>query len=143
MTKPKTFKEKYEGYQASDLAKKFVMLRDRHTELKEQAAVIWHEVDYLRFDAIPEALETENVESIKVKGVGRVGTRIEASCKTIDKALLRQWLLEHEAEELISEAINASSLKAFIAGRIRDGQDIPGSEIIEFKPFVVATVTKG
>ena len=139
----KSFEEKYAGMKVAELGARYLALREAHQQLKDQAAVVWHEVDYLRFTAIPDGLEAENNESVKVEGVGRIGTRIESACKTIDKDALRDWLVANEAEDLISEAINASSLKAFISQRIRDGQPIPGSEIVEFKPFVVGTVTKG
>ena len=137
------FEKKYQDCSLPELGREFVKLRERHTELKEQAAKIWHEVDYLRFTAIPDTLEAEGIESLKVDDVGRISTRVESSVKTIDKERLRQWLINNDGVAMISETINSSSLKAFIMNRVRDGQDIPGDEIIEFKPFVVATITKG
>ncbi|MDH3375390.1 MAG: hypothetical protein OEQ39_00265 [Gammaproteobacteria bacterium] len=136
------FKDKYEGLDLKQLARKFKMLREKHEDLKSKAAAIWHEVDYLRFEAIPEKMEDDNISTCVIDNVGRLSTRVEASVKTNDKNLLRTWLIENGAEDLLSETINSSSLKAYIMNRIRDGQDIPGAEVIEFKPFTVATLTK-
>ena len=136
------FKEKYENHNLNQLATSFKHLRDEHAELKERAAVIWKEVDYLRFDAIPEKMEEENTSNMVVDGIGRLSTRVEASVKTNDKEKLREWLTEIGADDLFTETVNSSSLKAFIMHRIRDGGNIPGSEVLEFKPFTVATITK-
>jgi hypothetical protein len=136
------FKEKYEGLDLAQLARKFKMLRDKHADLKDKAAEVWKEVDYLRLEVIPEKMQETDTETILIKNVGRLSTRVEASVKTNDKELLRDWLIEHDAEQLMSVTVNSSSLKAYIMNRIRGGEDIPGADILEFKPFTMATLTK-
>lgn len=136
------FKAKYENLDLKQLARKFKMLREKHEDMKAKAAEVWREVDYLRFEALPEALEEAGLDTALITGVGRISTRVEASVKTNDKDALRAWLIEVGAEGLLTETVNSSSLKAFIMNRIRDGGDLPGEGVIEFKPFTVATLTK-
>ncbi len=136
------FKEKYSNHKLDELALAFKKLKEAHADLKAQAATIWAEVDYLRFDAIPVMMEDDNISNCIIEKVGRLSTRVEASVKTKDKEKLGEWLHEVGADELFTETINSSSLKSFIMNRIKDGGDIPGLEIIEFNPYTVATLAK-
>lgn len=136
------FEEKYKGVSIAKLAKAMVKLRDKHDKQKEAAALTWSEVDYLRFIAIPKALDSAGLESVKVPGVGRVGLRPDASCKTIDPIALVDWLKDHDHGDLAKPTVNSSSLKALIKELIREGEEIPGDDIIEFKPFEFAVITK-
>jgi D-alanine-D-alanine ligase-like ATP-grasp enzyme len=136
------FSDRYEGANLHDLGRAFKQLKEKHEKLKQAAAEVWKEVDYLRFDAIPEKMEEESLDVCTIAGVGRLGTRVEANVKTNDKDALKAWLIEIGAEDLIGETVNSSSLKSFITNRIKEGEDIPDDKVLEFKPYTVATLTK-
>ncbi len=52
------------------------------------------------------------------------------------------WFRGHDLDDMIQEVINASTLKAFIREQIREGNEIPGDDLIEFSTYTVATITK-
>lgn len=142
MPKQINFETEYKDFSLAQMGKRFATLRKFHEEAKTTAAQIWAEVDYLRFTAIPDKLEAENIESLRIPDVGTLSTRFEASCTCLDKDKLIEWLEAHDALDLVSSSVNGSTLKAFILGRIRDGEKIPDTDIIKFSPFTVATLTK-
>ncbi len=137
------FEEKYNGKNLAQVAASFKSLREKHADLKEQAADIWKEVDYLRMTAIPELMEEMGIDTVKLTDIGRISLQTQASCSTLDKNKLMDWLREHDSEDIISDTINSSTLKSFVMHRIADGEEIPPDDIIKFKPFQVATITKG
>lgn len=137
------YKEKYEGAKLPDLALAFKDLRDKHSSIKEQAAEVWSEVDYLRMTAIPEMMEEMGIDTVKLTDIGRISTTVQASCSTVNKDALINWLVEHEFGEIVSETVNSSTLKSFVMNQIRDGKEIPDDTIIKFSPYTVATITKG
>jgi hypothetical protein len=137
------YKKKYAKSKLHNLGQALAKLRAQHAEIKEAAALVWAEVDYLRLTRIPEELETQEVTSVKIKGVGTLSTRIESSCSTKDKPALIAWLHENGYESIISQdTINASTLKAFINNQIKAGDEIPSAEIVKFSPYEVAVITK-
>ncbi len=78
------YEQKYEGMTIAQLAKTMKKIKEQHEAKKRQAAQIWHEYDYLRMRAIVMKMEEMGIESVYVKGVGRLSTREEAGCKTLD-----------------------------------------------------------
>ncbi len=137
------FKNKYDKAGLQQLGKSFNNLRLKHEKAKRQAAEIWAEVDYLRFTAIPDMMNEQDIQTVTIKGVGRLSLRMEAQCKTVDKQSLFEWLEEIDATELMSNTVNSSTLKAFILNRIREGEPIPDDGIIKFSTYEMATITKG
>ena len=143
MTKPVDFKKKYAKSKIHNLGAAYVKLREQHAEIKSGAAAVWAEVDYLRLTKIPEMLNEMEVSSVKIKGVGTLGTRMEASCSTKDKDALIKWLRSNDFEDLIStDTVNSSTLKAFINNQIKDGGIVPPVDVVKFTPFEMAVVTK-
>lgn len=135
-------KKKYEGLDLKSTARKLQQLRAKHEKQKAAAAETWHEVDYLRFTLLPELMEKLGTDNIKLPGIGRVSLRIDASCSTLDKGALYEWLENNGHPELMSHTVNSSTLKAFVMQQLRDGEQIPGSDIIDFKTFEMAVITK-
>jgi len=137
------YKDAYKGAGIQQLGMSFNKLRIKHQALKDKAAEVWAEVDHLRFTAIPDKMNEEGIQTVTIKGVGRLSLRQEASCSTIDKAALFKWLEENDAADMMSNTVNSSTLKAFIVGRIREGESIPDDTIIKFGAYDMATITKG
>ena len=135
--------ESVKGEDIKSLAKRLVELREQHDTAKAIAAIIWAKVDYLRLTLLPDLMDELGTTSMKINGVGRLGLGTSATCKTLDKEALQQWLRDNGHGDLIVPTINGSSLKAFIGHQIQDAEEIPDESIIEYGTFSLVSITKG
>jgi hypothetical protein len=83
--------------------------------------------DLLRKGLIPEQFEREDIETVRVAGVGTayLSTRLFASIITAvhDKAFT--WLRKNDLGDLISNTVNSSALSSSFKDRVAAGQSIP------------------
>lgn len=101
------------------------------------------ELDVLRMGTIPEKMEDEGVERISFEGIGRVSLTADMFVATpaAKKGELYKWLDDHGFSDLIQSTVNASTLKAWVKGRMKAGEQFP-EECIRVTPFTRATITK-
>lgn len=138
--------EKIDAYKAMSLTEKAVALRDLkadHADAKSSASALNGEIELLTKTLIPEEMDSMEVSSMNIKGVGRLGLRADAYCTVpaANKERLYEWLRDNDFEALISETVNSSTLKAFMKEQILEGNDVP-DEIVNFSPYTMATITK-
>ena len=98
-------------------------------------------LDHPRYH-LRKKMEEMQIDTAKISGEGTISIRDEASCKTSDKLGLMDWFRDHNHKDMIQETINASTLKAFIREQIREGNEIPDDDMINFSTYQVAVVTK-
>ena len=101
------------------------------------------EFDFLRITKIPTQMEDEGVDRITITGVGRVSLTADmhVSVKTDMKAKFYDWLRDNGRSDLISETVNASTLKAAVKGMYKAGEVIP-EDLLNVSPFTRASITK-
>jgi hypothetical protein len=83
------------------------------------------------------------MEQLTVEGIGRVNIRTDIYCSTkkgmgID---LKEWMKGHEMEDIITDVINASTLKAWVKEQMKAGNEIP-EELLNITPYDRAVITK-
>lgn len=127
-----------------ELAIKQKEIEAKKLELEEQGKVLnaWHDV--LRFEAIPQKVEEMGLQSpVKLEGIGRVSltTDVLVSVKAGMKDRLFNWLQEHGMGDLIQPNLNASTLKAWTKGRIKEAKDYP-AECLNVTPIEKASILK-
>lgn len=111
-----------------------------------------------------EELDIDNFENEAVK----VSIKHKVNVKTVDKVQLHGWLMEHGYADIIKETVTfpkgeytteiekflidsgssfsiegtapAPSVKKIITDRIREGEEIPGDEILEVSHFDFADI---
>lgn len=112
---------------------------DLDYELKSTTA----ELEFLAKIAIPEKFAEEQIKNMNVDGIGRVGLRADAyaSIKAGLKEKAFEWLSDIGSGDLIQPQVAPSTLKAFLKGRLKAGEDIP-EELFNFSPYQTATITK-
>jgi hypothetical protein len=86
----------------------------------------------------------DDMQSIKISGIGRLGLTNDARVSVASgmKYELHQWLEENGFEEVIQPSVNSSTLKAFIKEQKREGNPTPSEEVINYLPFLRASLTK-
>jgi isocitrate lyase len=100
-------------------------------------------LDFLRLGKIPEKMDEEGVTGLTLEGIGRVSLTADAyvSIKAGQKEAAWEWLRDTGHGDLITETINASTLKAAIKEMVKKGEEIP-NEMINFSPFTRASITR-
>lgn len=136
-------REKVAGMPLKELAQRMrdcsaalSVAKQRVTELNA-----WYDV--IRFEAIPNTMDAEGIDHITYDGIGRVGLTGDmfVSIKPGMKEQLFAWLKSRKLGSLIQPAINGSTLKAFIKGRVKNGEELP-SEYCNITPVTRASITK-
>ena len=96
--------------------------------------------DTLRLELIPNKMDETGIENIKIDGIGRVSLTGDMYIQVADKEAMYQWLDDHGFGDLIQSTVNSSTLKAFIKGRMKGGEECP--EWVKITPFTRASITK-
>ena len=111
--------------------------------LDKETSGLKKERDYLKQEVLPEKMDADDLQTVNVKGVGRISVRQEMRCSTKAeyKQPFQQWLRSIGADALITETVNASTMKAFIKERIQQGEDYP-EEMLNLHCFQQAVITK-
>lgn len=113
----------------------------------EAAAVIktgiQKQFDYLAFGLIPEMMDDEGIETLKITDVGRlqVTSDIRCACPAGNREKLAEWLRDHKHGALVQGTVNSSSLKAFVKEMIKEDGEYP-KELLKIEAFSRASVVK-
>lgn len=129
------------GHNAVDLAFALKSMQDLNDRAKAVKSAIGQVYDHLRIQALPAQMEAEGKEGMKVTGLGRVTLTGDMHVSVANKSEAKEWLTEIGEEELITETVNASSLKALLRRMMRNGQEVP-EDLFRITLFTRATVTK-
>lgn len=118
--------------------KRFQDLNESADEVKKTIGKIY---DWTRMGLVPSKMDEEGVDSVRVTGIGRVSLTADLSVSMPDKPAGYRWLTDHGLGDLVTETVNASSLKAVIRRRMRDGEEVPEG-VFKISPFTRASITK-
>lgn len=110
---------------------------------KETVSVLQADYDQLAKSYVPEAMENAGMEQVIVSGIGRVNLRadIYASIKADMKQEAYEWLSDNGREGLITQTVNASTLKSAIREGIKKGEEFP-EDLFNVTPYTLAVITK-
>ncbi|PIZ29608.1 MAG: hypothetical protein COY40_06515 [Alphaproteobacteria bacterium CG_4_10_14_0_8_um_filter_53_9] len=145
------YKIRHTGLKLVNLAARMKMVEQLDGYLENLGKYLHAEYDILRMVLIPEAMERENLESpVNVAGVGRVSltgdlfVSVGAAEPEVGKDYKNEfygWLRDNNLEDLITESVNASTLKAWVKGRIREAKPWP-QDLLKVTPYTRASITK-
>lgn len=124
-------------------AKMMRVERRRYDLVKALAGPAQRRHDYLSQSRIPAIMESAEIESCTVAGVGRVALSSDIRCSVPkdNKEALEDWLRENGQEALISPSVNSSTLKAFVKEMIKGKKPWP-ADLLKVDPFTRAAITK-
>jgi hypothetical protein len=135
-------REEYKDLSLRALAEMMKVMREEKDELEAQLKLVNAKYDVLRYEAIPNKMDEEGMEKGPTyDGIGRISLTADLFVSTKDKNGLFSWLRDFGMGDIIQPSVNASTLKAFIKGRMKDGKDVP-SEFVNITPVTRASITK-
>jgi len=167
-TNPQDWYVKYKDMSYKDLALRMVELKKEAAEATATATAKTAEFDVIRLRVVPERFEKDDMTSMRIQGVGRLGISNDAYCNIIPGLAddLVAWMKSHpEYKHLVKENINSSTLKSVVKtlfeedaqadhevdlmAEMDDSVEKPKSEFqkiqefVKFVPFRRASVTRG
>lgn len=127
----------------ADLAKAIMSLKEEIARRKKKTSELQAELERLTQDVIPRKMEADEFSTVNVKNIGRltVTQQMKVSTKAGAQPFLQKWLRDNGYEELISEVVNPSTLKAFIKERIEEMDEYP-EEYLNIYAYEQASLTK-
>ena len=126
---------------AVDVVHMMAALRDLNEAADEVKKAIGKAYDHMRVMVVPAKMDAEGLDGMTVAGIGRVSITGDIHASTIDKAGAFLWLEENGHGDIIQETVNASTLKALLRRRLKEGEEIPET-LFKVSPFDRASITK-
>ncbi len=110
-----------------------------HSDLDDVKKEVGKLFDYIRTKLLPDKMESEGLDSMKVAGLGTVVLTSDMYMSVADKDAAYRWLIEIGSGDLIVDTVNSSSLKALLRRRLQDGEEIPEG-LFRINPFTRASI---
>ena len=133
-------------FRSCDLLEMARAMKDMQA-MKEEAethlSIVNAQLDVIRYELIPNKMDDDGIKNVVFSGIGRITLTADmfVSTKAEYKTALYEWLEDRGLGDIIQPAINSSTLKAFIKGRIKAGNDVP-EEYLNITPVTRASITK-
>lgn len=133
----------YDGMKVHQLAAHLSSLKVLKDAVKALHTTIQGEYDHLSINVLPERMEDDEIETLKVKNVGRLQSRPDIYCSvpSANREAVQEWLISQGFGSMVEPTVNSSTLKAFIKDCIAGGKPYP-ADLIKVTPYVRANVVK-
>lgn len=140
-------KASLDGATYNSLVAAMLQAQEVHKDLKRQTAEAWDVVATITRDIIPERMDADQIQNITVilpdgtKKQLLVIPQVSVKTPPENKMALWEWLRSHDAAEIISETVNASTLAAYVREQMKQGEPYP-TDICEVSSYDVASLRK-
>ena len=152
----------YKDQPYTKLAARMVELQRLAKIADDESKRLSKEFDVIRLRVVPERFLADEVTSMNIAGVGRLGIAKDAYCtqpKETQEELF-EFLRENGFPDLIKEGVNPSSLKSLVKDLEKEASEgavefVPGesdldeeslfdkiTKLVKYTPFMRASVTK-
>ena len=131
----------------NELVGAMLRCQENHKRLKDETADAWGEVCVVARQIIPERMEADQIQNITVilpdgsKKQLLVIDQVSVKTPAENKSALYEWLSDHDAEALITETVNASTLAAYVRQQMKAGDEYP-VDICEVSSYATASLRK-
>lgn len=135
--------DEFDNMSVSELAAALRGLKSRLEEVGRLKTEIQKSYDFLSIDVLPERMDEDGIQTLKIKDVGRLQMSSDIRCAVpaANREDVKEWLNEHGHGSMVSETINASTLKAFVREMMKEDKEWP-SDLLKVTPYSRATVVK-
>ena len=127
----------------AEIAAEYKAIKEALEEAGEVKTILQKISDSYSKHILPARMEEEGIETVRIEGVGRLQTKsdIYCSCPAPNREALQDWLVDHGHGSLISQSVNASTLKAFIKEQMKEGNPVP-DDLLNIEPYNMAVIVK-
>ena len=122
---------KYDDMTLAQLGRAMEAVRADLDEVTECKTALEKEYDFIRTVKIPPAMEASGFTSFRLesgKGI-RVQDEVYVTVPVTKFDQFKFWLIEQGEGGIIKETVHPSTLKAFITGRIKNGEAYPAEVV--------------
>jgi hypothetical protein len=137
------FRDKHKGKDLKALVVAMHETQRRKEAVEADLKNINAEFDVLRFELIPERMDSDGVERVSYDGIGRVALTGDIRTQVAASAVpdLIQWFRKNKMGDLVKAVVMPSTLKAWVKGRIKEGKPYP-DDLVKVTPITRASITK-
>lgn len=144
---PQILEAQYKGLSLEELGKLMYELEVELERMRLEMAPLSARYEYLRLRAIPDAAEgLGTAQTVTIQFTpdyrGRIGLTSDMHVQVVDKDKAKEWLQDNGHGDLIQETVNAGSLKAALAQRIKKGDGTPPQDLFKLTLFKRASITR-
>ena len=135
------------GTSYNQLVEMMLAAQEAHKQTKALAASYWEEVCLITRQIIPERMDADQIQNITVilpdgsKKQLLVIDQVSVKTPPENKEQLWEWLREHDAESLITETVNSSTLAAYVRQQMKAGDEYP-VDLCEVSSYSTASLRK-
>lgn len=135
--------QEYDNMKVFQLATHLRALKNLKDEIKALHTAVQDEYEFLSVNILPERMDDEGIETLKIKDVGRLQSASDIRCNVpaANREALQEWLIDAGFESMVRPDVNSSTLKAFVKECIANGKPYP-EELLKVTPFTRASVVK-
>lgn len=120
----------------SKIATDYWRLKEQYKLLDEQIKRIYHVQNRLEKGLLPERMEAEGTDMIRVPEIGRsFSVRQMMSASMVDKDEALKWLRDNGQGDVIQETVNAGTLASLIRNMMLEQGLEPPAEIIKVTTY--------
>tara|TARA_R110000744_G_scaffold352095_1_gene458128 strand:+ start:9468 stop:10145 length:678 start_codon:yes stop_codon:yes gene_type:complete len=118
--------EKYDSMKVKDLAAELKRLKETAEAIGKLAKIYGAEYKFLSESVLPEVMDEQGIQTMKIEGVGRLQLASDIQCSVLatNRDLLKEWLVKNGHASMVSETISAPTLKAFIREQMKAEADM-------------------
>lgn len=135
------------GATYNELVAAMIQAQEEHTRAKAASSEAWDMVCHIARSVIPNRMDADQIQNITVilpDGIKKqllILDKVSVKTPPENKAALWEWLREHDAEALISETVNSSTLSAFVTQQMKAGDEYP-VDILDVSTYSTASLRK-
>ena len=131
------------GASLSDMCVHHQQCKQGYDDLKKILTEIQKVVDKQSKVIVPEAMDDAGLDKIRVPEVATsFYPLVKYSASMLDKAAGFQYLRDNNAEALITETVNASSLSAYLRDRLVNEGVEPPEDVFKFGIYKITGMSK-
>ena len=135
------------GATYNELVGSMLAAQETHKQLKLETGEAWNVVCHIARSIIPNRMDADQIQNITVilpdgsKKQLLVIDQVSVKTPAENKGALWEWLREHDAEALITETVNSSTLAAFVRQQMQAGDEYP-VDICDVSSYSTASLRK-
>lgn len=115
-------------------------VKDQIDALADAKKELQKEYDKIRFTELPDAMDDEGVENMRVTGVGTVYLTDDINVSiTCEKDYMYGWMDRNDFGDLIKPYVFPQTLKAWVKEQLQLGNELP-DDLIKVTPFTRAAI---